>query len=100
MIIKKQPQIANSSIKIPISGGGSYSPDFAYILRDKKSNQTLHLIVEVKNKEERDLLSDERQKIAHAKKFFEALDKSVRIDFKTQLKSQKMREIISALLED
>ncbi len=91
-------KIPKNSIKIPVSGGGSYSPDFAYIVQDKQSNQTLHLIVEVKNKESRDLLGDEKQKIAHAQEFFKAIDKSVKITFKTQLQGQKIKELIYVAL--
>lgn len=91
-------KIPKNSIKIPVSGGGSYSPDFAYIITDKQSKQTLHLIVETKNKDERDLLSDEKQKIAHAKKFFETIDDNVKIDFKTQFATQKIKDLIIELL--
>lgn len=91
-------KIPKNSIRIPVSGGGSYSPDFAYVIQDKEANKTLHLIVEVKNKEERDLLSDEKQKIAHAKKFFEAVDDNVKIDFKTQFATQKIKDLISEIM--
>ena len=91
-------KIPKNSIRIPVSGGGSYSPDFAYVIQDKEANKTLHLIVEVKNKEERDLLSDEKQKIAHAKKFFEAIDDNVKIDFKTQFATQKIKDLISEIM--
>jgi hypothetical protein len=91
-------KIPKNSIRIPVSGGGSYSPDFAYVIQDKEANKTLHLIVEVKNKEECDLLSDEKQKIAHAKKFFEAVDDNVKIDFKTQFATQKIKDLISEIM--
>ncbi len=91
-------KIPKNSIKIPVSGGGSYSPDFAYVIKDKAARQTLHLIVEVKNKQSRDLTSDESRKIAHAQEFFKAIDESVKIVFKTQLQSQRIKELIHAAL--
>ncbi|QCD44408.1 type III restriction/modification system, res subunit [Campylobacter mucosalis CCUG 21559] len=91
-------KIPKNSIKIPVSGGGSYSPDFAYVIKDRAANRTLHLIVEVKNKEERDLSSDEKQKIEHAKKFFKTISESVKIEFKTQLQGQRIRDLIAKMV--
>lgn len=91
-------KIPKNSIKIPVAGGGTYSPDFAYILKDKDGKQTLNLIVETKNKDERDLYTDEEQKIKHAKKFFDNINSEIKVEFKTQLKSEKMKTIIESLV--
>ena len=42
-------KIPKNSIKIPVAGGKSYSPDFAYVLKFKDGEQKLHFIVETKN---------------------------------------------------
>jgi len=58
-------KIPKNSIKIPVAGGGTYSPDFAYVIKSKDGKKKLHLIVETKDKGERDLFDDEKQKIEH-----------------------------------
>ena len=87
-------KIPKNSIKIPVAGGGTYSPDFAYVLKSKDGKKKLHLIVETKDKGERDLFDDEKQKIKHAQKLFEHLSDEVKIEFKKQLRGDKMAEII------
>ncbi|BEG57693.1 Type III restriction enzyme Res [Helicobacter sp. NHP21005] len=58
-------KIPKNSLKIPMSGGGTYSPDFVYVLENGRG-----FVVETKGKQERALMADEAQKIAHARKFF------------------------------
>lgn len=91
-------KIPKNSIKIPVAGGGTYSPDFAYVLKDKDGKQTLNLIVETKNKDKRDLYTDEKKKIEHARNFFESLNSEIKVDFQTQFKSEKMKKIIQSLV--
>ncbi len=93
-------KIPKNSIRIPVAGGGTYSPDFAYVLKNKDGKQTLNLIVETKNKDERDLYTDEKQKIEHAKKFFENINSEIKVEFKTQLKNEKMKKIINDIKKD
>ena len=87
-------KIPKNSIKIPVSCGGTYSPDFAYVIKSKDGKKKLHLIVETKDKGERDMFDDEKQKIKHAQKLFEYLSDEVKIEFKKQLRGDKMAEII------
>lgn len=87
-------KIPKNSIKIPVAGGGTYSPDFAYVLKDKGGKQTLNLIVETKNKDKRDLYSDEKQKIAHAQELFGSLNSDIEVKFQTQFKSENIKDII------
>lgn len=91
-------KIPKNSIKIPVAGGGTYSPDFAYVLKDKDGKQTLNLIVETKNKEKRDLYTDEKQKIKHAEELFKSVNSAIEVKFETQFKSEKMKEIIKSLV--
>ncbi len=88
-------KIPKSSIKIPISGGRSYSPDFAYVLKFKDGEQKLHFIVETKDVNSQDGLRDEEKfKIRHAEKFF---DNSVKIEFKTQFSNNKIVDLIKEI---
>ena len=91
-------KIPKNSIKIPVAGGGTYSPDFAYVVKNKNARQTLNLIVETKNKEERGLNTDEDQKIKHAQEFFKNINSNVEVKFETQFKSEKMKKIIKSLI--
>lgn len=87
-------KIPKNSIKIPVAGGGSYSPDFAYVLKDTQGKQSLNLIVETKNKDKRALDSDEKQKIAHAQELFKSLKGDIEVKFQTQFKSENIKHII------
>lgn len=91
-------KIPKNSIKIPVAGGGTYSPDFAYVIKDKEGKQTLNLIVETKNKDKRDLYIDEQKKIAHAQELFKSVNGDMEIKFETQFKSKKMKNIIKSLV--
>jgi type III restriction enzyme len=93
-------KIPKNSIKIPVAGGGTYSPDFAYVLKDKDGKQTLNLIVETKNKDARDLYKDEEKKIEHAQELFKSVNSEIEVKFETQFKSEKMREIINNIKKD
>ncbi|TSA86609.1 type III restriction-modification system endonuclease [Helicobacter mehlei] len=84
-------KIPKNSLKIPLSGGGTYSPDFAYVLKEGSS-----LVVEVKGKQERDLMADETQKIAHAKEFFKTLSGGT-ITFVLQDQQTTLRELITQI---
>jgi len=85
-------KIPKNSIKIPVAGGKSYSPDFAYVLKFKDGEQKLHFIVETKNvKSEEGLRDEEKYKIKHAEKFFAG---KVKIEFCTQFSNNKIVDLI------
>ena len=84
-------KIPRRSIKIAVAGGETYSPDFAYIVKFK-DGKTLNLIVETKNKSKKDLMSNEKIKISHAKALFEKFGKSV--IFKEQFEKSEIVDII------
>jgi len=88
-------KIPKNSIKIPIIGGKSYSPDFAYIIKDNKNNTKIYFIIETKDKEEKDLTYEEIIKIKLAEKFFK---EKIKILFKTQLKNTHIEQIIKEFL--
>ncbi|MBX7153411.1 MAG: type III restriction-modification system endonuclease [Bacteriodetes bacterium] len=88
-------KIPKNSIKIPVAGGKSYSPDFAYVLKFKDGEQKLNFIVETKDVNSKDGLRDEEKfKIKHAEKFF---DGKVKIEFKTQFSNNKIVDLIKVL---
>lgn len=90
-------KIPKNSIKIPIAGGRSYSPDFAYVLNFKDGKKKLYFIVETKNIEEESLRIEESQKIKHAEKFF---GNNIEIKFKTQFKNKDITELIRDIYKD
>ena len=91
-------KIPKNSIKIPVAGGKSYSPDFAYVLKFKDGEQKLNFIVETKDVNSKDGLRDEEKfKIKHAEKFF---DGKVKIEFKTQFNNNKIVDLIKELSVD
>lgn len=88
-------KIPKNSIKIPISGGKSYSPDFAYVLKFKDGGQKLSFIVETKNVNNEDGLRDEEKfKIKHAEKFFKG-----KVKFKTQFSNNKIADLIREITQ-
>jgi type III restriction enzyme len=91
-------KIPKSSIRIPVAGGGTYSPDFAYVVERKDGKKSLKFIVETKDKDARDLFKDEEQRIKHAENLFNQLNPSIEIVFETQFKSQHIVDLIKAQL--
>lgn len=89
-------KIPSKSIKIPVAGGSSYSPDFAYVVKDTQGKQSLNLIVETKNKEKRDLSTDEKQRIRHAAHLFNNIGSGVEVKFETQFNDHKIVDIIKS----
>lgn len=88
-------KIPKNSIKIPVAGGKSYSPDFAYVLKFKDGEQKLNFIVETKDVKSKDGLRDEEKfKIKHAEKFFEG---KVKIEFRTQFSNNKIVDLIKEI---
>ena len=93
-------KIPKNSIRIPVAGGGTYSSDFACVVKRKNGEKTLNLIVETKDvNAERDLRVEEKQKIKHAESMFAHLDKGIDVKFETQLKGKVMSDIIRKVLQ-
>lgn len=90
-------KIPKNSIKIPVSGGKSYSPDFAYVLNYKTGDKKLYFIVETKNTDEDSLRNEEKQKIRHAEKFFGDV---VKIKFRKQFHNNKIEDLIREITAD
>ena len=87
-------KIPKNSIRIPLVGGYSYSPDFAYVVKMADGISALNLVVEAKDKTELGLGGDEAQRIKHAETFFNQLGTGVKISFKRQLQNEKIVNLI------
>ncbi|WP_120430809.1 type III restriction-modification system endonuclease [Acinetobacter baylyi] len=87
-------KIPKNSIRIPIAGGGTYSPDFAYIVEFESGKKTLNLLIETKDKASYTLSEEEQRKIKHAELLFKNIRDDVEVIFKTQFESTKVIEII------
>jgi len=88
-------KIPKNSIKIPVAGGKSYSPDFAYVLNFEDGGRKLYFVVETKDVNDEDLLrEEEKQKIKHAQKLF---GESMNIEFKKQFSNKKIKALIEEI---
>ena len=93
-------KIPKNAIKIPVAGGGTYSPDFAYFVKTD-TGETLNLVLESKKVEDSDdLRQEENQKIEHAQKMFDALGRQcgVKIVFSKQFESDRVAGVIRRCL--
>lgn len=95
-------KIPRSSIAIPTIVGGTYSPDFMYVVKKANGEQELNIIVETKDVENQaELRSTEKMKIDCAKVFFDTLSaEGYKVHFKTQLNNKKMLQIIQETMRD
>jgi len=88
-------KIPKNSIRIPVAGGKSYSPDFAYVVNLQNGNKQLHFVIETKNyPNEGSLSEEEKNKIKHAEKFF---DGKVKIEFRTQFTNNTIVDLIKEI---
>ncbi len=94
-------KLPRSSIRIPLVGGGTYSPDFAYVIKSADGHTALNLVVESKNKTETTLMISESQKIKHAEMFFNQLSEmeNIKITFKKQLQNTTALDLIKESLK-
>lgn len=90
-------KIPKNSIKIPVAGGKSYSPDFAYVLNYEDKSKKLYFVVETKNTSEESLRNEEKQKIKHAEMFF---GDTINIKFRKQFSNKKIEGIIREIVTE
>jgi type III restriction enzyme len=91
-------KIPKSSIRIPLVGGHTYSPDFAYVVKSTNGESALNLVVESKDKTNLGLAGDETQRIKHAEVFFNQMDDKIKVHFKKQLQNRGMVDIIKEVI--
>lgn len=87
-------KIPKNSIKIPLVGSNSYSPDFAYVIKTDEGKTQLNLLIESKNKSQNNLMISEDKKIKHAEIFFNQIKDDIKITFATQLENKKIIDLI------
>lgn len=94
-------KIPKNALKIPVAGGKSYTPDFAYILKSGDKGQ-IYCVIESKGKDERDLSNEEQSKIARAEKFLEQSEifQSKIFEAKIFFKRQFEEDTIKAILQE
>ncbi|OOF82328.1 restriction endonuclease subunit R [Rodentibacter ratti] len=91
-------KIPKNSIKIPVAGGGTYSPDFAYIVKTK-NNEVLNFVIESKGvKDSEYLRQEEKSKIKHAERLFSHISTQTKVVFKTQFEGERIVELIRKFL--
>lgn len=95
-------KIPSSSIAIPTIAGGTYSPDFMYVVKKANGIKELNVIVETKGVENlSELKGTEKMKINCAKIFFETLEaEGYNVRFSAQINNKKMLQVIRESLCD
>lgn len=93
-------KIPKNSIRIPISGGSTYSPDFAYVV-ETEEGKTLNLIIETKDTNSSDnLRANESRKIKHAERLFNQMQADgLSVSFSTQFQHNLVKDIIRDALD-
>ena len=93
-------KIPRSSIAIPTITGGTYSPDFMYVVTRISGEKELNVIVETKDVENKtELRGTEEAKIKCAELFFSMLEQDgYKVYFKTQINNRQMKQIIDEVL--
>lgn len=87
-------KIPKNSIKIPVSGGYTYSPDFAYVVKTTNGDY-LNFIIETKAVDGKDeLRNEESRKIRHAQELFNKISQTVKVEFKTQFSNDLIYDLI------
>lgn len=94
-------KIPKNSIAIPTIGG-TYSPDFMYVVKKTNGEKELNIIVETKDvKNLSDLRGTERSKIECAKIFFKNLaNEGYNVQFRTQINNEKIVKIVKEVISD
>ena len=93
-------KIPRSSIAIPTIAGGTYSPDFMYVVKRVNGNKELNIVVETKDVENKSTLRGvEAAKIKCAEIFFRNLSaQGYNVYFRTQLNNKKMLQIVKEVI--
>lgn len=94
-------KIPRRSIAIPTITGGTYSPDFMYVVKKDNGEKELNIVVETKDVENKsELRGTEKAKIECARIFFENLSKDgYTVHFRDQLNNKQMKQIIDEVLD-
>ena len=93
-------KIPRSSIAIPTIAGGTYSPDFMYIVKKTNGEKELNIVVETKDVDKESTLRVvEDAKIKCAEIFFNNLsEQGYNVHFRTQLNDKRMLQIVKEVV--
>ena len=95
-------KIPRRSIAIPTITGGTYSPDFMYVVKRKDGTEDLNVVIETKDVEDKsDLRGTEDVRIECAEAFFEAISQEqddYKVHFCKQLSDKQMAQIIEEIV--
>ena len=93
-------KVPRSSIAIPTIAGGTYSPDFMYVVKKHNGEKELNIVVETKDVENKsELRGVEEAKIKCAEIFFKNLSvQGYNVYFRTQLNNKKMLQIVKEVM--
>ena len=93
-------KIPRRSIAIPTITGGTYSPDFMYVVKRKDGTKDLNVVIETKDVEGKsELRGSEAVRIECAEVFFEMLSKDgYTVHFQKQLNNKQMAQIIREIV--
>ena len=92
-------KIPARSIRIPLIGGGTYSPDFMYVIEKDNKIKEVNLVIETKDYETEDKIpTDQKFEINCAREFFNKLQEdNYNVQYKVQLRTTQMLDIIKNL---
>jgi type III restriction enzyme len=93
-------KIPRRSIAIPTITGGTYSPDFMYVVKRKDGTKDLNVVIETKDVEGKsDLRGVEAVRIECAEVFFDMLSHDgYKVHFCKQLNNKQMAQIIKEIV--
>ena len=92
-------KIPRRSIKIPVCFGGTYSPDFMYIIKNKDGSLQYNFIIETKDVYSNGALRDEeKKKILCGYEFFKQLEAAgYNVIFEEQVKTDNIVAMIKKI---
>lgn len=92
-------KIPRRSIAIPTFDGGTYSPDFMYVIQRKDGSKELNLIVETKDIAlESELRGTEKAKINSAEVFFNQLKlDGYQVHYRRQIQGKSIQQLIAEI---
>ena len=95
-------KIPRSSISIPTITGGTYSPDFMYVVKKSNDEQELNLIIETKDVENKTVLrGTEKTNLECARVFFDSLtNDGYKVFFREQINNKQMLQIVKEVLKN
>ena len=99
--VKVYGKIPRRSIRIPLYWGGTYSPDFMYVVKGKDGSTQHNCVIETKDVSSiENLRVDEKKKLQCGIEFFKELTKSgYEVTFKEQLKTDNIVAMIKKISE-